>query len=128
MDAGLTAREVDARTLIVTDSAHGHASPLLEPTRNRVQHALGTAPAGIVVTQGFVASSERGDTTTMGRESSNLSAALLAASLDASGVSIWTDVEGVRSADPSMCTNSFSIEHLHYDQARIAAAYGLKLL
>lgn len=128
VDAGLPARDVDARTLIVTNSTFGQASPLLEQTRHRVLHALGTSPDGIVVTQGFVASSEQGDTTTMGRESSNLSAALLAACLGASGVTIWTDVEGVRTADPSICSGTFPIEHLHYDQARIAASYGLKLL
>ncbi|MBU3679267.1 MAG: aspartate kinase [Candidatus Kapabacteria bacterium] len=127
-EAGLAAREVDARTLIVTDSAHGNASPLLEPTCHRVKHALGTSPAGIVVTQGFVACSEQGDTTTMGRESSNLSAALLAACIEASNVTIWTDVEGIRTADPLTCAGTFPIEHLQYDQARIAAAYGLKLL
>lgn len=128
LDADLPAHEVDARTLIVTDSAYGNATPLLEQTRHRVQHALGTSPGGIMVTQGFVACSEQGDTTTMGRESSNLSAALLAVCFEASGVTIWTDVEGVRTADPSICSGTLPIEHLHYDQARIAAAYGLKLL
>lgn len=127
-DAGLASREIDARTLIVTDSAYGQASPLLEQTRHRVNHTLGSSPSDIVVTQGFVASSEQGDTTTMGRESSNLTAALLAACLEASDVTIWTDVEGVRTADPSICSGTLPIAHLHYDQARIAAAYGLKLL
>lgn len=128
VDAGLPACDIDARTLIVTNSTFGQASPLLEQTRHRVLHALGSSPDSIVVTQGFVASSEQGDTTTMGRESSNLSAALLAACLGASGVTIWTDVEGVRTADPLICTGTFPIEHIHYDQARIAASYGLKLL
>lgn len=128
-DAGVAVRQVDARSLIITDADFGQASPLNEATRHRVGHVLGRPPLpGVTVTQGFVASSEHGQTTTMGRESSNLTASLLASCLGASDVTIWTDVDGVRTADPSMVTTTYPIRHLDYDQARVAATYGLKLL
>jgi aspartate kinase len=124
------ASEVDARQLLVTDDQFGSASPLLEQTMLRVQQRL---PPSVIaghawVTQGFVASTLTGETTTMGRESSNLSAAVLAASVKAEQIMIWTDVEGVRTADPALCDSTRVVEHLHYDQAHAAAAYGLKLI
>jgi aspartate kinase len=127
-DSGINVNEVDSRSLIVTDASFGQASPLPEATAHRVGHVLGAPRSGVTVTQGFVASSEHGETTTMGRESSNLTASLLASCLGADDVTIWTDVDGVRTADPSMVATTYPLRHLHYDEARIAAAYGLKLL
>jgi len=129
-DTGENVSEVDARSLIITDGVFGQATPLPEATRHRVGHILGGTRqhSGVTVTQGFVASSENGETTTMGRESSNLTASLLASCLDATDVTIWTDVDGVRTADPSMVEETYPIRHLNYAQARIAAKYGLKLL
>jgi aspartate kinase len=124
---GIEITEVDARTLIMTDDQYGSARPLPEATRRRVRHQLEQSDT-TWVTQGFVASTESGETTTMGRESSNLSASLLASCLDAKSVTIWTDVEGVQTADPMICPSAFTVRHLQYDQARIAASYGLKLL
>ncbi len=126
-EAGIAISEVDARRLIMTDEQYGAARPLKEPTRRRVQHLLDTQGA-TWVTQGFVASTESGETTTMGRESSNLSASLLASCLDAKSITIWTDVAGVQTADPMICPSANTVRHLQYDQARIAASYGLKLL
>lgn len=126
-EAGIALSEVDARTLIMTDEQYGAARPLTEPTRRRVRHLLETQGT-TWVTQGFVASTESGETTTMGRESSNLSASLLASCLDASSITIWTDVAGVQTADPMICPSGYTVRHLQYDQARIAASYGLKLI
>ncbi|MBU3700270.1 MAG: aspartate kinase [Candidatus Kapabacteria bacterium] len=125
--AGMVAHDVDARSLIATDDEFGKARPNTLQTRQRVKMALGSRDA-VTVTQGFVASTMTGETTTMGRESSNLSASLLAACVEATSVTIWTDVPGVQTADPSICHSARGIEHLSYEQARIAANYGLKLL
>ncbi len=129
-DSGIDVNEVDARSLIVTDASFGQASPLTEATHHRVNHIFGQTHqrSSVTVTQGFVASSEHGETTTMGRESSNLTASLLASCLGARDVTIWTNVDGVRTADPSMVATTYPLRHLNYDQARIAANYGLKLL
>jgi aspartate kinase len=125
--SGADVHEVDARSLIVTDDAFGMARPNSELTRQRIRLAL-TKDHKVIVTQGFVASTTSGATTTMGRESSNLSATLLASCMDATSVTIWTDVPGVQTADPSICPAARGVDHLSYEQARVAATYGLKLL
>lgn len=129
--AGLGVEEIDARDVVVTTSAYGSAEPLLDKTAVRLMdigNRLHNTEQTVVVTQGFVGQSEDGITTTMGKESSNLSATLLAASLSASEVIIWTDVEGVRSIDPHYAANTRVRTHLSYTQARQAAMRGLKLM
>ncbi|MBC8124148.1 MAG: hypothetical protein H7X70_00310 [Candidatus Kapabacteria bacterium] len=129
-EAGLDVAGVDAQNLIVTNAEHGNASPLPEKTALRVEHEL--LPAfekhKIVVVQGFVGRTEDGAATTMGKESSNLTATILGSLLHAKEVVIFTDVEGVRSSDPRVCADTVLRPHLSYDQARIAAHHGLKLL
>jgi len=129
--AGLRVRQVDARQIIMTNDQYGAAEPLIEKTKictsNLVQ-ALGTDNQEIVITQGFVGSTESGETTTLGKESSNLTATLLGASLGAEEVVIWTDVQGVRTIDPTYAADSIVRSHMSYKQARMAAAAGLKLI
>ncbi len=129
-EAGLDVTGVDAQNIIVTTTEHGNASPLPEKTALRVEHEL--LPAfekhKIVVVQGFVGRTEDGAATTMGKESSNLTATLLGSLLRADEVVIFTDVEGVRSSDPRICAETVLRPHLSYDQASIAAHHGLKLL
>ncbi|MBP7093957.1 MAG: hypothetical protein KBB72_07905 [Candidatus Kapabacteria bacterium] len=129
-EAELDVVGVDAQTVIVTTADHGTASPLPEKTAIRVQHELLPALSNhrIVLVQGFVGRTEEGATTTMGKESSNLTATLLGSLLEAQEVVIFTDVEGIRSADPHTTENTSIRPHLTYDQARVAAHHGLKLL
>jgi len=129
-DSGLDVTSVDAQNLIVTTDDHGAARPLSDKSSIRVMHTL--LPAleshSIVLVQGFVGRSEDGATTTMGKESSNLTATFLASLIDAREVVIWTDVEGVRSADPHLMDATAPRPHLSYHEARTAAHEGLKLL
>lgn len=126
------AMQVDARELIVTSSEHGSAKPLFEKSAIRIEQLLLARQAiqsrTVVVTQGFVGQSEQGATTTMGKESSNLTAVVLGSTLGASEVVIWTDVEGVRSVDPKFGLESVVRRQLSYRQARHAALQGLKLI
>lgn len=126
----LDATSVDVRNVLVTTNDFGRAVPLVDATRVRVDHALRPLleEHAIVVTQGFVGRSADGETTTMGRESSNLTASLLGALLGASEVTIWTDVDGIRSADPSLCDGTYPRPRLSYREARLAATHGVKLL
>lgn len=129
--AGLDVTEIDARDIVVTTSAYGTAEPLFDKTTVRLQDVrsrLQSSENAVVVTQGFVGQTEDGITTTMGKESSNLSATLLAASLGATEVVIWTDVEGIRSIDPRYAATTHVRVHLSYTQARQAALRGLKLI
>lgn len=127
---GIDVVSVDARSIIVTTSEHGNARPLPEKSAVRVRHDLAPALAAheVVLVQGFVGRTEDGATTTMGKESSNLTATLLGALLGATEVVIYTDVEGVRSADPHLCDGTVLRPHLTYAEARTAAQNGLKLL
>lgn len=129
-DAGLDVVGIDAQNIIVTSDDYGMASPLADKSAIHVHHEL--IPAlnahAIVVMQGFVGRTEDGASTTMGKESSNLTATFLASLIGAKEVVIWTDVEGVRSADPHQFEHTSSRPHLSYSEARIAAQEGLKLL
>jgi len=128
--AGIPSTRFDVRSVLITDDAFGAAIPNVEKTRVHVEHDLlpQFAQHSIVITQGFVGATEHGDTTTMGKESSNLTASFLGSLLHAREIVIWTDVEGVRSADPTVCANTVVRSHLTYAQARIAAHHGVKLL
>ncbi len=119
-----------APELIVTDARHGFAQPLWEPTQQQLQQKLLPAlqPNTVVLTQGFIARSQQGELTTMGQESSALTAALLAAMLRSSPLLLWTDVAGVRRCDPKLVPDAALLPQLSYAQARRLAAYGLKLL
>ncbi len=129
-DQGITTQTVNAEEIIVTDGTHGAARPLRRESHyNSARLLLPILDSGkIVIMAGFIARSEGGHTTTMGRESSNLSAALMAQLLHAEELTVYTDVEGLRSADPSVVNNARLIPQLSYAQAYTLAAAGLKLL
>lgn len=121
---------VPARSVIVTTDDFGAAQPLSDATARHASTILKPLLEDfrVVVVEGFVGQSTSGDCTTMGRESSNLTATLLASVLGASMVTIFTDVEGVRSADPHLFDTTEVRPHLTYTQARVAAEAGVKLL
>lgn len=128
--SGAKIRCVDARELITTDSNFGSAKPIVkrsvEQIRNTISPILGEGIS--VVTQGFVAADASGEITTMGIESSNLTATLIAKALDCRLLEIVTDVDGIRSADPKIVKSTRSIAQLTYRQAFTAANDGLKLI
>ncbi len=129
-ESGFNHKYIDSASVIVTDSRHGRAKPILDKTTENVSEVI--IPAfnnyDIILTQGFVAKSINGRLTTMGIESSNLTAALYASLLDCNEVTIWTDVEGVRSMDPKLCKDTYSIPKMDYKTAYRAAESGLKLI
>lgn len=128
---GLHAAAVDATTLIVTDDRFGDAAPLMEQTRERVQAQLQPAldRGAIPVVTGFVGATERGATTTLGgRGGSDYSAAVLGAALDADAVHIYTDVDGVMTADPRVVPEARVIPTLSYEEIGELAYFGAKVL
>lgn len=126
----LPAVGVPARSVIVTSDDHGAAHPLFEATTRHAAERIAPllTPSAIIVVEGFVGQSTSGDITTMGRESSNLTATVLGAALGARMITIYTDVEGVQSADPHLLSDTVARPHLSYGEARIAAESGMKLL
>ncbi len=121
---------VDARTVLRTDSRFGEASPdaALIETLARAHLAPRLIPGHAVVTQGYIGATEDGLTTTLGRGGSDYTAALLGAALKATEVQIWTDVEGVLTADPRIVPGALPIPELGFMEAAELAAFGAKVL
>jgi len=129
-ESGLKASHVDARSCIVTDDRHGQASPLWDLTNEKVRDVVASLlQAGSVpVMGGFIASTVDGVPTTLGRGGSDFSAAIVGAALDASRVEIWTDVDGVMTTDPKLCSDARVIRKMSFDEAAELAYFGAKVL
>jgi aspartate kinase len=127
---GLPAVWVDARAVVVTDNRHTSASPLLEETREAAGLAIRPllAAGSIPVLGGFVGRTPGGDTTTLGRGGSDYSASLVGAAIDASEIQIWTDVDGMLTADPRLVADTEVVAHLSYAEAAELAYFGAKVL
>jgi aspartokinase/homoserine dehydrogenase 1 len=127
---GLRCESVDATELIVTDAFHGGAEPHMERTRQKAQARLRPLlTQGIVpVVTGFIGSTADGKLTTLGRGGSDYSATILGAALDASEVVIWTDVDGVLTADPRLVPEARTIPVISYREAAELAYFGAKVL
>lgn len=127
--AGLAGRYVDARNCIKTDDVYGSATPRPEATAStRTELTPLLLAAQIPVLGGFIGSTERGVTTTLGRGGSDYTAALIGAALDAREIEIWTDVSGVLTADPRIVPEAQTIRVLSYQEAAELAYFGAKVL
>ena len=128
--AGVPARAVDARELLVTDDRHGAATCDRKRSDPRVRRRLRPLlAAGILpVVTGFIARSAQGETTTLGRSGSDTTAALLGAALRREEVVIWTDVDGVLSADPRLVRGARLLPRLSYREAAEMTFFGAKVL
>jgi aspartate kinase len=129
-EQGLTAQAVDAARLIVTDDSFQNANPLQGATRDKVNEILLPLlnEGEIPVVTGFVAATQDGILTTLGRGGSDYTAAILGDSLDASEVWTWTDVDGVMTADPRIVANARVIPELSFNEVSELAYFGAKVL
>jgi aspartate kinase len=127
---GLAAGWVDARRAIVTDGEHTSAAPLWPETTRALQATVDPilVDRRIVVLGGFVGATVDGVTTTLGRGGSDYSAAIVGACLGASEIQIWTDVDGMLTADPRIVKNTRVVPHLSFDEASELAYFGAKVL
>jgi len=128
--SGTAAEAVDATELIVTDNSFGNASPFLDETNARTRQRL--APirrrGAIPVVTGFRGATRDGVCTTLGRGGSDYSATLVGAALDADEVWIWTDVDGVMSADPRLVPGARIIPEISYREAIELSFFGARVL
>ena len=124
---GTDAAPCDAANLILTDANFGRAWVDLEASRSRVREHFGQSGPLQVVT-GFVGGTAEGETTTLGRGGSDYTATLLGAMLDAEAVEIWTDVNGVMSADPRMVREAFSLKSVSYDELMELSHWGARVM
>lgn len=127
---GVAARQLDSRRLIVTDDEFGAAQPIWDETRELVRLEIEPliAAGEVPVIGGFIAGNRAGETTTLGRGGSDYSASLVAAALEARELQIWTDVTGVMTCDPRICSDARTIPVLSYEEAAELAYFGAKVL
>jgi aspartate kinase len=128
--AGLAATWVDIRPIMVTDDRFGRAAPNMPALTGRARECLRPlVDAGQVpVTQGFIGATADGTPTTLGRGGSDFTAALLGAALEVERVEIWTDVNGLMTADPRIVPSARTLRAASYEEAAELATFGAKVL
>ncbi len=128
--SGVPARWIDARRAVVTDGAFGAAIADLAATSIAASREIAPAWAAreVAVAGGFVGATVEGITTTLGRGGSDVSAAVLGAALDAAEIQIWTDVDGMLTADPRVIPEAQPVSRLSFDEAAELAYFGAKVL
>lgn len=127
---GLATEAIEASELIVTDDSFGGANPLMDLTRERSRARLLPLLAQDVVPviTGFIAATEDGRLTTLGRGGSDYSAAIIGACLDSDEIWIWSDVDGVMSADPRVVPEARTVDVLSYTEAAEFSYFGAKVI
>ena len=127
---GLPASWIDARRVVVTDAEHTSAAPQVPETRTALQTLVDPALAArqVPVVGGFVGATREGITTTLGRGGSDYSAAIVGACLGASEIQIWTDVDGMLTADPRIVSGVQVVPQLSFAEASELAYFGAKVL
>ncbi|HTW62910.1 MAG TPA: lysine-sensitive aspartokinase 3 [Terracidiphilus sp.] len=129
-ERGLDAVHIDARQVIITDSEFQKAAPLDALIEKRAQEKL--LPLlrehRVPVLGGFIASNEAGVTTTLGRGGSDFTGALIGGALSAEAIEIWTDVDGIMTADPRVCADALRVRVISFEEAAELAYFGAKVL
>jgi bifunctional aspartokinase / homoserine dehydrogenase 1 len=128
--SGIPAVAVNAAEVVVTDAVFGNASPQMEPTRLKCQQQLRPLldEAIVPIITGFNGATIDGQPTTLGRGGSDFSASILASALDAAELWIWTDVDGIMSADPGLVSDVAVLDEVTYSEAAELAYNGAKVL
>ncbi len=126
-DRGMNAEYLDARKVVRTDSHFSYARIDFTITNQQIQEYFKTHDALQVIT-GFIGSSETGETTTIGRSGSDYTAAIFAGALKASSLEIWTDVDGMMTADPRKVKKAFTVKEMTYQEAMELSHFGAKVI
>ncbi|HUL43596.1 MAG TPA: lysine-sensitive aspartokinase 3 [Bacteroidota bacterium] len=128
-ERNIPAEFCDARKIMVTSDAFTKAEPQFEAIEARVRDLVQPAlKRGVAVMQGFVGATAKGVTTTLGRGGSDYSAAILGSALGAKEIQIWTDVDGILSADPGLIREARLLGEVTFDEAAELAYFGAKVL
>ena len=128
--SGIRTNYIDARRMIVTDDDYLKGEPDMEAISDKVPGVvLGAYEyADAVITQGFVSATAMGEPTVLGRGGSDYSASLIGMAIDATRIEIWTDVDGVRTADPRRVDNTKCLDKISFEEAAEMAHFGAKVL
>lgn len=126
---GLPAIHVDSRSLIITDRRHSQALPLFDITYAKLAEAIPPLAADrVVVMGGFIGSTEEGVTSTLGRGGSDFTASIVGAGVGAGEIQIWTDVDGMLTADPTVFPGGYRVKTISFEEAAELAYFGAKVL
>ncbi len=127
---GFDAVHVDARQCMITDDRFGKASPLRDLTTARLEEiARPSLNSGrVVVMGGYIGATKLGMTTTLGRGGSDYSAAIAGAALNAEEIQIWTDVDGLMTADPRIVAEAWKVKEISFEEASELAYFGARVL
>ena len=127
---GIRTKWVDARSMMVTNNSYLKAEPDMTAIMERVPGVIADAYDGVdaVITQGFIGVTKDGEPTVLGRGGSDYSASLIGMAVDAERIEIWTDVDGVRTADPRKVQNTRYLEKISFEEAAEMAHFGAKVL
>jgi aspartate kinase len=126
---GMDSTHVDSRQVIVTDGRHTQAAPLFAQTNAKLQAVIpALAAKQVVVMGGFIGSTEEGVTSTLGRGGSDYTASIVGAGIDAEEIQIWTDVDGMLTADPTILKGGHRVEVCSFAEAAELAYFGAKVL
>ncbi|MCL2197240.1 MAG: bifunctional aspartate kinase/homoserine dehydrogenase I [Treponema sp.] len=124
----IKAEFLDARNLIKTDSNYNRAEILKKETEENINAHFKNVKKTLQVVTGFIGSTLEGHTTTLGRDGSDLTAAVFAAALGAKKLEIWTDVDGVLTADPNQVKSAFRIDEISYIEAMEISHFGARVI
>ena len=119
---------IDSRELIKTNNNYGFAAIDFESTNKLIEDVITLSGKKIFIAPGFIASDDEGNTTTLGRGGSDYTAAIFASAINASSLEIWTDVNGIMTADPRWVTNAKTIERISYQEAMELSHFGAKVI
>ena len=126
---GMPAEHLDSREVMVTDRRHTQAAPLFPQTYARLAATVPPmAERAVVVMGGFIGATEQGVTTTLGRGGSDFTAAIVGAGVGAEEIQIWTDVDGMLTADPTILPGGHRVKSLSFAEAAELAYFGAKVL
>src|SRR5688500_15573523 len=127
---GVPAEHVDARRCVITNEKHANAEPLFPELQRQTKEELLPLlkKKRVPVLGGFMGATTAGVTTTMGRGSSDYSATLIGASLHARAIEIWTDVDGIQTADPRLVTSTRTVPQISYAEAAQLARLGARVM
>ncbi|MEO1486101.1 MAG: bifunctional aspartate kinase/homoserine dehydrogenase I [Bacteroidota bacterium] len=127
-EEGLSSVFKDSRELIVTDASFGNAQVDFAATGQRCRDYFSSVANDVVILPGFIAASKTGDYTTLGRGGSDFTAAIVAGSIDAESLEIWTDVSGMYTANPKWVKQAKYIPNISYEEAMELSHFGAKVL
>jgi aspartate kinase len=126
---GMNAAHVDSRRVVVTDRRHTQAAPIFPETYRRLSETIpALAESQVVVMGGFIGSTEDGVTSTLGRGGSDFTASIVGAGIGAEEIQIWTDVDGMLTADPTILGGGHRVKTISFAEAAELAYFGAKVL